>query len=56
MHILHFLFQFIFQYRKYLVGRHVVSHIVFGDFSFCCFENNSENIMENILKNNYFGK
>ena len=36
-----------------LVTKHIVSHI-FTNFWFCCFESVNENIVENILENNYF--
>ena len=36
-----------------LVKRHIVSYR-FMNFWFCCFENVNENMVENILENNYF--
>ena len=36
-----------------LVTKHIVSHS-FTNFWFCCFENVNENMVENILENNYF--
>ena len=43
----------VFTFIAILVKRHIVSHS-FINFEFCCVKSVSENIIKNILENNYF--
>ena len=43
----------VFGFIAILVRKHIVSHS-FRNFEFCYFKSVSENIVENILENNYF--